>query len=182
MASSIHIARIAVTLKLKLPAPALQQYLPVPLETLGGKIARQVDAFVKQRDLGYYPALDFFQLQGGVDEYLLSAVQEVANLAQGFAATEIESSLQPIFSSVSIGTAHCLAYAMPTVRPGQTGAVEELARHYTPVLLKFEIMVTLIQRHEPPEGIEKSAKHMVYRWLSEVFEEVEITSARLIPK
>ena len=180
MAQTLHFARIAVTLKLKLPAAALQQYLPVPLESLGLKVARQVDGFVQQRNLGYYPALDFFQLQGGVDDYLLSALQEVANLAQGFAATEIESSLQPIFSAVTIGGAQCLAYAMPTVRPGGVDAVEELARHYTPVLLKFEIMVTLIQRQEPPEGIERAAKHMVYRWLSEVFEEVEITSARLV--
>lgn len=73
-----------------------------------------------------------------------------------------------------------MAYAFPGVRPGKPNANATLARHYTPNILKFELLVSVLQKQAPQEGFEKYADNTVYRWLSEVFEDVDIVSARLL--
>ena len=59
--------------------------------------------------------------------------------------------------------------------------MRDLARHFTPDAVKFELVVSIFQKEDKTtEGFEKYADNTVYRWLSEVFEDVQIFSARLV--
>ena len=147
---------------------------------MGGQLANEVDKRIGKLRLGYYPALDYFKDTGDFPHYLLEAVDEVSSLAIDIATQKINDVLVPIFSNVKLSNVQCLAYALPSVRPGKNNAKNALANHYTPNVIKFELVVSVLQKHKPQEGFEKYADNTVYRWLSEVFDSVEITSARLL--
>jgi len=184
MAPSLYVTRIGLTVKGRLPRYALEKYIPASLDTLGQQLAQQVDDYTRQNQLGYYPALDFFKLQqkqqGSVDSYLLDAADDVAQIAMTITKQEATRILAPVFSSVRIESVLSLAYALPSVRPGQKNALERLALHYIPDVVKFECFITMLQRHEAKPGIEIGAKKIAWQWLREAFEEMEITTARLI--
>ena len=207
--SSLHVARIAITARGTIPDYAFAQTFSSSLQALGSQLAQQVHEYVQQEGLGYYPPLDFFyeqnvreqkvyeqkdlkqevteqnvrqhnQAQRYVEPYLLDAVKEVAQWAVEMGRREILSLLQPVFSSVVIDNIQAIAFTMPTVRFGQTGALPQLAKHFTPNSIKFDLTLSMLQKHEVEAGLEKAASHMVLRWLSEPFLAIEVTSARLL--
>jgi hypothetical protein len=177
---SIHIAKIALTIKARLPREALQQHFPAPVETLGEQLAQQCMDYTQRQSLGYFPALEFFQEQGGIDTYLLDAVGQISLLAVTMTKQEVSRVLQPLFSSVNVGIVQSLAYTMPMIRPSQPQAKKMLAEHYLPDKVKFEVVVTLLQKKPAESGIENAARQIALRWLDEIFPEVEVTSARLL--
>jgi hypothetical protein len=177
---SLHIARIELTIKAKLPREALQQHFPAPLETLGEQLAQQVMDYAERQQLGYFPALEYFQEHGGIDEYLLDAAGQISLLAATMTKQEVGKVLQPLFSSVRIGTVQSQAYTMPPVRPSQARAKTLLAEHYLPDRVKFEVFVTLLQKNPPQGGIENAARQIALRWLDGIFPQVDVTSARLV--
>jgi hypothetical protein len=178
--TSLHIAKIALTIKAKLPLQALQQHFPAPVETLGEQLAQQVMDYVREQSLGYFPALEYFQEQGGIEDYLLDATAQMSLLTVTMTKQEVSRVLQPVFSSVQVGTVQSLAYTMPSIRPSHPQAGKLLAEHYLPDKVKFETVVTLLQKTKPEPGIEKAARQIALRWLDEIFPEIEVTSARLL--
>jgi len=184
MAPSLYVTRIGLTVKGRLPRYALEQYVPASLDTLGQKLAQQIDDYSTQNHLGYYPALDFFKFQlkqpSNIDSYLLDAADEVAQIAVSITKQEVTRLLAPVFSSVRVESVLSLAYALPSVRPGQKNALQQLALHYIPDVVKFELFVTMLQRHESKPGVEIGAKKIAWQWIREAFEDMEITTARLI--
>jgi len=186
--SPLHVARIAITARGIIPDYAFAQTFSSSLSSLGEQLAQQVHACVQREGLGYYPPLEFFQKQnlqeqsnnGGVEPYLLDAVQEVAQWACEMGRREILSLLRPVFSSVVVDNVQSIAFTMPTVRYGQTDALAQLARHYTPNSIKFDLTLSMLQKHVVEDGLEKAASHMVLRWLGEPFQHIEVTSSRML--
>jgi len=178
--SGLHVTRVELSVKVAVPIALLQKHLPAPIDKLGEQLANEVHKQVTNHNLGYYPALDYFKDQAEFPAYLLDAVDEVFSLATGIATHKINEVLVPIFSNVKINNIQCMAYVLPGVRPGKPNSNEILAKHYTPNILKFELVVSVLQKQPPKEGFEKYADNSVYRWLSEVFESVDIISARLL--
>lgn len=178
--SSLHVAKVKLSVKVVVPILLLQKHLPAPIDKLGEQLASEVHKKVTESGLGYYPALDYFRDQASFPVYLLDAVDEVSSLAADIATRIVSDVLVPIFSNVKLANIQCLAYALPGVRPGLPDAKNALALHYTPNQLKFELIVSVLQKNPPQEGFEKYADNTVYRWLSEVFEVVNISWARLL--
>ena len=178
--SGLHVTKVELSVKITVPIALLQKHLPAPIDKLGEQLANEVHKQVTKQNLGYYPALEYFKGQPEYPAYLLDAVDEVFSLAASITTHKINEVLVPIFSNVKINNIQCMAYALPQVRPGKPNAKQQLAQHYTPNILKFELLVSVLQKQSPQEGFEKYADNTVYRWLSEVFESVEIASARLL--
>ena len=180
--NSLHIARIGLTVRGKLPTKTLEQYFPAPIRVMSRSLAEAIDNYAQRHKLGYYPALDFFVHGNEVPAYLLDAVDQISAMAMSITRQQVYDLLQPIFSSVRVESILSLAYALPAVRPGQPNAIQLLTDHFTPDSVKFELYVTLLQKHQAQSGIEISAKKMAWRWLEDLFEELEITTARLLEK
>lgn len=178
--SSLQVIKVELGVKLAVPISTLQKHLPAPIDKLGGQIASEVDKRVVQQSLGYYPAIDYFIEQEDFPGYLLDAIKEVSELTVDIVASTIRELLVPIFSNVQVNNIQCLAFSMPSVRPGKSNASRDLALHFTPNAVKFELVVSVFQKEKSAEGFEKYADNTVYRWLSDVFEGVEIFSARLL--
>jgi len=178
--STLQVIRVELGVKLAVPVSTLQKHLPAPIDKLGGQVANEVDKHVTSQDLGYYPAIEYFVERDSFPTYLLDAMQEVSTLTIDIVSRTIKDTLVPIFSQVQMNNIQCLAFSLPSVRPGKPNAMRDLATHFTPNAVKFELVVSVLQKQKTVEGFEKYADNTVYRWLSEVFEDVQIFSARLI--
>ena len=178
--SSLQVIKVELGVKLEVPVSMLQKHLPAPIDKLGSQVANEVDKRVERQDMGYYPAIEYFVEGEGFPGYLIEALQEVSILSIDIVSGTVNELLVPIFSNVKIDNVQCLAFSLPPVRPGKPDAIQALAKHYTPNAVKFELVVSVLQKEKSPEGFEKYADNTVYRWLSEVFENVEIFSARLL--
>lgn len=178
--TTLQVTKVELGVKLEVPVSTLQKQLPAPIDKLGMQVSDEVDKRVTEKAMGYYPAIEYFVEQQDFPVYLLDALEEVSELAINIVATTINELLVPIFSQVRISNIQCLAFSLPSVRPGKPHAKKDLAKHFTPNAVKFELVVSVLQKQQSPEGFEKYADNTVYRWLSEVFENVEIFSARLL--
>lgn len=178
--SRLHVARVSLNVQLKAPDYLLKKRLPASLIVLGNRVADQVISYCNRMQLNYYPALDYFQQQQAIEAYLLDAMEEASDITANLCRSEIFRLLTPVFSNVAIDSIQCLAYTMPTCRPGKQNSRKKLAEHYTPDLLKVQLTLSSIQRQQATPGFEKYVSSTVVRWLKEVFDEPRITAPRLI--
>lgn len=185
--AGLHIARISMLLRIKVPKQSLQENLPAPIDRFGEQVAKQVMDYDSEHRLGYFPALGFFgqnneqcKDQRGVDAYLLSAAQQIAEVAITHTRKEVLKALLPVFSSVHIESVNVMAFTLPAIRPGNNHAFEKLAAHYTPDTIQFELQVTIIQKHQSVGSLEQGVEKIVRQWLTDKFEHVEITAIRLL--
>ena len=176
----LHFPKVSLTISATLPHAVIQQHVPGSVVDLGKIIAKNIDLYVREHQLGYYPALSYFADTDAVEAFLLDAVDQVADVVQRLSEQSILDVLIPIFSSVHIDSLRNKVYALPAMRLKDKKVIEKLNRHYCADTISFELQVTLIQREENTESLESKVKKMVMRWLTEVFEEVDITSVRLL--
>ncbi|MDD3448677.1 MAG: hypothetical protein PHF72_06560 [Gammaproteobacteria bacterium] len=178
--TQIHIARVALILQLTVPAAVYAQHLAASPEVVGGELARQVDAYARANRLGYYPALDFFRRQGGIDPELIQAADDIAWFSGQYARSEITRRLRGVFSTVAMESVTPQAFSMPAVRPGRPNALVDLARHYTPDTLRVELRLSMIHRDPEAGGMDRLAVRQALRMLGTGVGTVEVINARLV--
>ena len=177
----LHIAKVAILLKAQVPLNQLQANLPASVDRFGELLAEQVIAYVQEQQLGYFPALDYFQQNNtGVQSFLLDAAVQIADVTIAYTKREVLNALIPVFSTVHIETIHVTAFTLPSVRPACDKSLQDLARHLTPDTVKMELHVSIIQKHDATEGVDKGAARIAHRWLNEKFNHVDIITARLL--
>jgi hypothetical protein len=177
---SIHFVRIAAHLTVTLSAEALERHAPASPIAVGQALADAVDACVRERGLGYYPALGYFREVGGVDESLLDAASNLGWLAGELAAEEVRRRLRQVFSHVELDAVAPIAFNLPPVRPSHPRALQRLARHYAPDTVKVALILTSLQRQSAPVGMEEFVRRTLWRWLRERFAAMDVASARLV--
>lgn len=158
----------------------MERYLPASADVVSAELARAVHDYVRREQLGYYPALDFLQEQGCIDRELLEAADNIAWFVSGVAREEIQRRLRPVFASLSFDSVQSTAFALPTVRPGHANALHDLERHYRLDTVKLAMNASSFQTHDDPEATRKWARHLLWRWLKDVFAHLDVTSARLV--
>ncbi|MDZ7804479.1 hypothetical protein [Thiohalophilus sp.] len=177
----LQFSRVAASFVVQVSRPVLEQHMVASPEVVGEELARQVALYAQQNSLGYYPALDYFLEHGGVDAELLNAVESMTWLVTGLVREEIKTRLRPVFSNIRFESIQTLAYTMPSVRPGQNNTLLRLGEHFTPDRVKVAIVATSIRHRDTPETAVKMAERMIWRWLHEHFEKIEITHTRYLP-
>lgn len=173
---ALRALKATVTAVVRLAPAALQRHSPHAAADVGAVLAREVDAWVQNEKLGYYPALGFFEGRDLLSAGAVDALDQLAWLATSLVREEAQARLRPIFAGVSFQSVQALAYSMPPVRPHRPGAPDRLAAHYTPDRVKFTLRVTLFRRSVGNDGVCAFARQAVYRHLQPAFERIEITS------
>lgn len=173
-------SRVAASLIVKVSHPVLEQHMVANPEVVGEELARQIALYAQQNSLGYYPALDYFIEHGGIEQDLLNAVESMTWLVTGLVREEIKTRLRPVFSNIQFESIQTLAYTMPTVRPGQNNTLLRLTEHFTPDQVKVAIIATSIRHRDTPETAVRMAERMIWRWLHEHFEKIEIAHIRYL--
>lgn len=179
--AKLHIIRVSLTAHLKIAEQVLTQHLAASPLVVGEELARQVDNYVREHKLGYYPALEYFDnLDHGIDADLIDTVRGIAWFVGNLAQNEVEHRLRVAFSEVAMRDLRLLAFTMPQVRPSQPNALHDLAKHFTPDTIKAVMELSSIEKRDDLEGMDKLAEHKVVRWLEPHFESVEITTSHLV--
>ena len=175
----MYIDRAFVGLLLKVSEESLLRHLACSPSRVGWELARAIDAYVREQALGYYPALEHFRNVAVIDKDLLDSADQVSWLMSKLAREEVQIKLRPIFSKVHFQSIQTLAFTMPPVRPNQNNALEKLAEFYTPNTVKLELVLSMIRKDSDTaeRKVETYARKMVYRWLRDSFETVEVTSS-----
>lgn len=174
----MYVDKVLLGVLVQLPEDAFSDSLPPP-GRVGAEIAGKVADYVRENSLGYYPALTFFRDNGSIDPELIHKAEQLAWRASKLSRELIQTRLRPIFSSVRFRSVQPQAFMMPVVRPGQSGAPEKLGQHYSPDTIRLEVLVTLLRKDadRSERSAELYARKMIYRWLRECFEMVEVTSS-----
>lgn len=170
----LHVSKIHITLVVKVAHEVLAQHLPSSPAVVGEMLTTQIVEHVNQSRLGYFPALDYFQQQGGVDAELIEAAQTIGWFAARYAREEIQRRLRPFFSSLSFQSVHTQAFSMPAVRASQINAWQILCAHYTPDTVKIDIIAAVLKKQSNPQGLANWARQLCVRNLGDVFESFEV--------
>ncbi len=176
----MFITRIHVSLQVKLPGAELEKHLSASAEVVGELLTEQMLENVKQQGLGYFPAIDFFQQQGLMDEDLIDAAETIGWFAAKLAREEVKRHLRPFFSTLEFQSVKCNAFGMPAVRPNQLDAWPALVKHYTPNQVKIDLIASVLKKHDQSEGMVNWANQLFKRNLQGVFETLEITAVSLV--
>lgn len=179
--SSLGIAHVALTLQVTIAPERLDALLTEADKAIGQTLAQQVDTVVRSGKLGYYPALDYFAGQAGVDAGLLDNIKSLAATIRKRVKRDVQSALWPVFSSVKVERATSPAFALPRITPAQADARDQLARHYFPNRVRLELRLGSFDKQQRLENVEKFSAQKVVRNLREVFESVDVTDARRLP-
>lgn len=171
---SLHFNKLNLSLYIEIADEVLSQHSVASAGIVGGELAAAVSVYVREHRLGYYPALDFFRLQGGVDTDLLDAQDSLAWLACKLAREEVQKKLRAAFSSIKFVQVQSSAFKMPTVRPGQDNAQGQLANHYSATNVRLDMVVTLIQKQPADENLQRYARQVSSRWLKHSFKTLEV--------
>ena len=177
---NLNFTKIALTFNVTVPEKALTQHLAASPQVVGTELARQVIAYETRHKLGYFPALDYFQQQGGIDAELLNALEKIAWVVTSMVRNEVRIRMRPVFSKLQFENLQIQAYTMPGVRPGNPNAQTLLAQHYSATLVRISMIATLIQKIADEVAAAKMAESMTYRWLKEHFIAIEVTSSHTL--
>ncbi|MCK7576979.1 MAG: hypothetical protein MZV65_14800 [Chromatiales bacterium] len=124
---SLGIAHVALSVQVTVAPGQLDALLRNEDRMLPETLAARVDAWVRERKLGYYPALEFLAGEGVVSAVELDALKQLAATIRKRAKRDVQTRLWPIFSSVRIERAVSLAFTLPRLKPAHRDAVTELA-------------------------------------------------------
>jgi hypothetical protein len=175
----MHIDKARVGVLVKVPEHVMRRHLPSSAERVGTELAQTIDAYVREHQLGYYPALEFFRDVDAIDQDLIDSAEHIAWLVSKLAREEIQTRLRPIFATVKFDSIQTVAFTLPPVRPQQKDALEHLTWHYTPDTIKIELLLSMLRKDTDTaeRKVETYARKMIYRWLRDKFDYVEITSS-----
>jgi len=171
---SLYITKIHITLLVKVPHELLERHLPSSAEVVGEALTEQVVDAVKKHKLSYFPALEYLEKQGDIDEDLLDATETISWFACKLVREEVHKKLREFFSELSFQSVKCTSYAMPGVRANQINAWQSLVEHYTPNTVKLDVIASLLKKEEKPKGLENWSKQLFRRNLENSFDEFEV--------
>ena len=178
----MHIEKIQITLNLGLPEAIMQKHLSCSPSQVGEQLAGAVHDCVEREQMGYYPALDYFKGHADFDETIITHAEQLSWRVCKLMRQEVQGRLGPIFSSLKFKAVHSTAFTLPAVRPKQANALEGLAQHYTPDMVKMELLVSMILRDNDrrEDNSQAYVRKMIFRWLGELFDRIEILSTAVI--
>ena len=178
---SVPVTRVALTALMKVPDAALENALAATPSVVGAELARQINEYVQKEGLGYYPALEYFEtVDGAIDPDLFEAAQGISWFVLNVARSEVLHRLRSMFAHVEMKDIRLVAYTMPTIRPYQLNALHDLARHYTPDVVKVVLQLASLGAQEPLEDCEQMAQQAVQQGLKGHFDGVTVTSTQVI--
>jgi hypothetical protein len=173
-------AQVALGLQLTIDPSRLEALLAATDRGIGRVLAERVDAIVRRERLGYYPALDYFASHAGMDDALLAQLRTVAAQIRKRVKRDVQTRLWPVFSSVQIERATTLAFTLARVAPTQPDALERLAQHYFPNVVRLELRLGTLDRLARLEEVEAFTASKVVRNLQDAFDAVSVTANRIV--
>lgn len=177
--SQLHLTKIHISLKVKVSDELLERHLASSVAVVGKALTETTLASIKNNNIGYYPALEYIQQQGDIDDDLMDAAETIGWFAAKIAREEVQHKMRPFFSTISFQSVQTLAFTMPAVRPNQHDAQIALLEHYTPNVVKLDIVASVLKK-DRLEGMANWAKQLFVRNLCDSFDDVQVTQTKVM--
>lgn len=178
----MKVTKVAISLLITVKIEDLDSHSAAAAEVVGRELATQISAYEKEKKLGYYPALEYFQeTERVIDADLLDAADNLAWLATRLVREEVRKRLRPIFSTLRFDSMQNLIFTMPRTRPGKKDSVMWLTEHFTANKVRLELTASIMNKDGQEKDLKRFTSHLVHRWLNEHFESIEVTSCRQAP-
>lgn len=174
----LGMVRVALSVQVVIAPEKLGALLTEADRSLGRRLAERVDTIVRAEQLGYYPALDFFEGHARLEAGSIDALKTVAAHIRKRVKRDVQTHLWPVFSSVQVERATSLAFTLLRVSPNQPDALVKLAQHYFPNAVRLELILGTLDKQHRLEVAEKFSANKVVRNLREAFEFVTVTATR----
>ncbi len=174
----LGIAQVALRVQVEVAPDRLHAILSEADRRIGRDLAMHVGRIVREANLGYYPAIGYFEGHPGVDAALIDLLKEVAARIRKRAKREVQTHLWPVFSSLQIEQAESLAFTMPHIPFYAKDALDRLAEHLFPNRVRLDLVLATLDRHARLEEAESITSTKVMRNLREVFASVEVSAVR----
>lgn len=176
----LRFTQIALSMNMDVPLESLERHLAASPPVVAEELARQVMDYEKQHHLGYYPAIEFFLHNGGVEPELLDALQNITWVVTNLVRNEVRIKLRPVFSQVKFESIQSRAYTLSGIRPGENNSLRKLIEHFSATSVKVSLIATLIQKFHDRQAAENMAKMLCNRWLEPHFEQFTVTSSTVL--
>ena len=177
--SQLHITKIHISLKVKIFDELLERHLAASAPAVGEALTSEVISLVKKNSIGYFPALEYFQQQGELDDDLIDAAETIGWFASKIAREEVQQKMRGFFSTLSFQSVQTIAFTMPSVRPSKHDAHKALIQHYTPNVVKLDIVASVLKK-DKLEGMANWARQLFRRNLENSFAEMEVTQTNVM--
>lgn len=174
----LGMVQVALSVQVVIAPEKLGALLTQADRQLGRRLAEQIDVIVRREQLGYYPALDFFEGHPDLKSGIIEELKTLAAHIRKRVKRDTQTHLWPVFSSVQIERATSLALTLLRLSPTQPDALEKLAQHYFPNTVRLELILGTLDKQHRLEVAEKFSANKVVRHLREVFESVTVTATR----
>jgi len=174
----LGIAQVALRVQVELAAERLHAVLSEADLRIGHDIAVLVDGIVRDENLGYYPAIDYFADHPTMDSGLMARLKDVAAQIRKRVKREVQTHLWPVFSSLQIEQAESLAFTLPRISLSESNAVEKLAAHLFPNRVRLDLILATLDKHARLEEAEAITSTKVVRNLRDVFVSVDVSAVR----
>ncbi len=135
--------KVSLSIDLKIMHSIIEQHIAASPYVVGVELARQIDHYAREQQLGYYPALDYFQGKEAVDSDLYNTAESIAWLLESLAQQSLHKYLRPMFDELKIDSSHVQIFILPHVRPNQNNAIHSLTAHLTPDHLRVALSARL---------------------------------------
>lgn len=172
--------KLVVSLTVEIPHDALESQSPMSAVVIAEQVAEQVMDYEREHRLGYYPALDYYQQEGALENDLINALQGISWLSCSMAQEEVKTRLRPIFSTIKFESIQSPINSLPSVRPGGNNVLQKLIEHYTADKVKLTFIASMIRKAEVDESTESYAEHVMGKWLKDHFASFKINSIKKI--
>jgi len=135
--------KLSLSIDLKIMHSIIEQHIAASPYVVGVELARQIDDYTREQQLGYYPALNYFQGNEAVDSDLYNTAESIAWLLESLAQQSLHKYLRPILDEFQIDSSHVQMFVLPHVRPNQSNAIHSLTAHLTPDHLRIALSAKL---------------------------------------
>jgi len=178
--AEVRLKQYLVTLRVRVSEDALLQHSSSSPLVIGNELARQIHDYVSSHQMAYYPALDFFinnvARHDGLDPDLIDATDSMSWLLCRLVRYELQSKLRQAFSALKFQTVQTIAYTMPAVRYSSKNALYELAQHYSPLSLKLDMVLSLVDKELDNDEVHGFIENALHKLLKDSFESIEISN------
>ncbi|VAX06424.1 hypothetical protein MNBD_GAMMA25-1880 [hydrothermal vent metagenome] len=131
--------KISLCIDLKIVHSIIEQHIAASPYVVGIELARQIDRYVREQKLGYYPALEYFQGTSIVDSDLYNTAESIAWLLENLTQQSLHEYLRSVINEITFDSIHVQIFILPHIRPGQNNATHNLSTHLTPDHLRVSL-------------------------------------------
>ena len=172
--------KVSLSIDLKIMHSVIEQHIAASPYVVGIELARQVDRYVREQRLGYYPALDYFHGKDIIDSDLYNTAESIAWLLENITQQSLNKHLRPLLSELQFDSTHAHLFILPHVRPSQNNAIHNLTAHFTPDHLRVSLSGRLKFGAETQEQLLQDAVQKIDASLDKHFSLHEIYGIKLI--